>query len=226
MSYHGFRYVSRSLGFAMGYLYWYSLGILVPYEIVAASLVIDYWPNSVPLAAWITIMLVVIVVLNYMPVGVYGETEFWFAGITALFFGNWNLLDGMFVVAAITPIGAGLHEPVLICWPLVMGRLGTVAQKLMKLFGDVSEGTWPAVGWSWPSFSKPVAITDWRSVSDCWGSLLLPPAAAVPEACVRRCDMSDPADKARCRKYSQPQRSRWRWQQRRKKTQHCQTQRC
>jgi len=32
MSYHGFRYVSRSMGFAMGYLYWYSLGILVPYE--------------------------------------------------------------------------------------------------------------------------------------------------------------------------------------------------
>ncbi|KAL4786524.1 amino acid permease/ SLC12A domain-containing protein [Aspergillus varians] len=81
MSYHGFRYVSRSMGFAMGYLYWYSLGILVPYEIVAASLVIDYWPNSVPLAAWITIMLVVIVLLNYLPVGVYGETEFWFAGI-------------------------------------------------------------------------------------------------------------------------------------------------
>lgn len=29
MSYYGYRYVSRSLGFAMGYLYWYSLGILV-----------------------------------------------------------------------------------------------------------------------------------------------------------------------------------------------------
>ncbi|KAL4919040.1 amino acid permease/ SLC12A domain-containing protein [Aspergillus aurantiobrunneus] len=81
MSYHGFRYVSRSMGFAMGYLYWYSLGILVPYEIVAASLVIDYWPNPVHLAVWITIMLVVIVVLNYLPVAVYGETEFWFAGI-------------------------------------------------------------------------------------------------------------------------------------------------
>ncbi|OJJ00891.1 hypothetical protein ASPVEDRAFT_592630 [Aspergillus versicolor CBS 583.65] len=81
MSYHGFRYVSRSMGFAMGYLYWYSLGILVPYEIVAASLVIEYWPNPVHLAVWITIMIVVIVVLNYCPVGVYGETEFWFASI-------------------------------------------------------------------------------------------------------------------------------------------------
>lgn len=41
MAYYGYRYVSRSLGFAMGYLYWYSLGILVPYEITAAGLVIS-----------------------------------------------------------------------------------------------------------------------------------------------------------------------------------------
>lgn len=79
MGYHGFRFVSRSLGFAMGYLYWYSLGILVPYEITAASLVINYWPNTVPLAAWITIILAVIVGLNFMPVKVYGESEFWFS---------------------------------------------------------------------------------------------------------------------------------------------------
>ncbi|PLB51662.1 proline permease PrnB [Aspergillus steynii IBT 23096] len=81
MSYHGFRYVSRSLGFAMGYLYWYSLGILVPYEIVAASMVIEYWDAGVHLAVWITIMLVVIVLLNFLPVRFYGETEFWFSGI-------------------------------------------------------------------------------------------------------------------------------------------------
>ncbi|KAH8428997.1 proline permease PrnB [Aspergillus melleus] len=81
MSYHGFRYVSRSLGFAMGYLYWYSLGILVPYEIVAASMVIEYWNSGVHLAVWISIMLVVIVLLNFLPVRFYGETEFWFSGI-------------------------------------------------------------------------------------------------------------------------------------------------
>jgi amino acid transporter len=43
MSYYGTRYVSRSLGFAMGWLYVYSLGILVPYEVTAGALVIDYW---------------------------------------------------------------------------------------------------------------------------------------------------------------------------------------
>jgi yeast amino acid transporter len=79
----------------LGYLYWYALGILVPYEITAAGLVIGYWPNDVHIAVWMTIMLVVIVALNFMPVRYgeppeasrradlnryYGETEFWFAG--------------------------------------------------------------------------------------------------------------------------------------------------
>lgn len=80
MSYYGYRYVSRSFGFALGYLYWYALGILVPYEITAAGLVINYWPNDVNIAVWITIMMVVIVALNFLPVRFYGETEFWFAG--------------------------------------------------------------------------------------------------------------------------------------------------
>ena len=43
MSYYAARYVSNSLGVAMGWLYVYSLGILVPYEITAGALVIDYW---------------------------------------------------------------------------------------------------------------------------------------------------------------------------------------
>lgn len=57
MSYYACRYVSSSLGFAMGYLYWYSLGILVPYEITAASLVIQYWDpdGHISIAVWITV---------------------------------------------------------------------------------------------------------------------------------------------------------------------------
>lgn len=43
MSYYATRNVSKSLGFAMGWLYVYSLGILVPYEITAGALVINYW---------------------------------------------------------------------------------------------------------------------------------------------------------------------------------------
>ncbi|CAI7563859.1 unnamed protein product [Penicillium pancosmium] len=81
MAYYGSRFVSQSLGFAMGWLYWYSFGILIAYEITAASLVINYWPNSVPIGVWITIMLIVIVGLNFCPVRYYAETEFWFASL-------------------------------------------------------------------------------------------------------------------------------------------------
>lgn len=78
MNLFGFRYVSRSMGFALGWLYFYSLGILVPYEITAAGLVIDYWKSDINIAVWISIMIVVIVGLNLLPVKFYGETEFWY----------------------------------------------------------------------------------------------------------------------------------------------------
>ena len=50
MSFYGHRNISNSLRFAMGWLYFYSLGILVPYEITAAGLVIDYWPSNINIA--------------------------------------------------------------------------------------------------------------------------------------------------------------------------------
>lgn len=81
MSYYGYRYVSRSMGFALGWLYWYALGVLVPYEITAAGLVIQYWdPNiTINMGVWVTVMMIVIIGLNFLPVRFYGETEFWFA---------------------------------------------------------------------------------------------------------------------------------------------------
>lgn len=65
----------------------------------------------------------------------------------------------MLSVEGMRPIGAGLQEPVVICFPLVMGRSDLVKQKLMKLFVDVKDATWPAVGTSWPLLANPVAMT-------------------------------------------------------------------
>ncbi|KAK2735001.1 hypothetical protein FQN57_001377 [Myotisia sp. PD_48] len=101
MSYYGFRYVSRSMGFSLGYLYWYSLGILVPNEIVAASLVIEYWHSGVHIGVWITIMLIVIIALNLLPVRWYGEAEFWFAGIKVI------MLLGLLMLSFILFWGGG-----------------------------------------------------------------------------------------------------------------------
>lgn len=98
------------------------------------------------------------------------------AGIVSKFLGNWNLDDGMLALDGIEPMGAGLHEPPVTCSPFVMVS-PVPAQKLMKLFVDVREATWPASGVAWPSCSKPLAITDGSSVSDFCGSPPAPPDA-------------------------------------------------
>ncbi|KAJ5549464.1 hypothetical protein N7513_006698 [Penicillium frequentans] len=100
-AYYAAQFISPSIGFALGWLYWYSFGIIVAYEITAAAIVINYWPNSVPIAAFITIMLVVILALNFAPVRVYGETEFWFASLKVI------MILGLFVLSFILFWGGG-----------------------------------------------------------------------------------------------------------------------
>lgn len=65
-----------------------------------------------------------------------------------------------------------------------MGLPGTVAQKLMKLFPEVSEGDCPATGGCWPLFSKPVAMTDCKRVNELCASpeFVLLAAALFPLA--------------------------------------------
>ncbi|KAJ4127687.1 hypothetical protein NW768_007958 [Fusarium equiseti] len=101
MAYYGHKYVSRSMGFAMGYLYWYSLGILIPYEFVASTLLIDYWGPAVSPAVWISIIYVVIVFVNLFPVRVFGECEFWSAGMKIL------LILGLIFLSIILFFGGG-----------------------------------------------------------------------------------------------------------------------
>ena len=101
MAYYANRFVSRSLGFSLGWLYFYSFAILVAYEITAAGLVIDYWPNDINIAVWISIMLVVVIALNLCPVRVYGETEFWFASLKVF------MILGLLVLSVVLFFGGG-----------------------------------------------------------------------------------------------------------------------
>ncbi|KAH9986579.1 amino acid permease/ SLC12A domain-containing protein [Xylariaceae sp. FL0662B] len=110
VAYYGNRIVSPSLGFALGWLYWYIWGLSVAYEITAAAVVINYWPNTVPVAVWITIMLVVIVALNFFPVRVYGESEFWFASIKVF------AIIGLLILSVVLFFGGGPDHTRLGFW--------------------------------------------------------------------------------------------------------------
>ncbi|KAH7243340.1 amino acid permease/ SLC12A domain-containing protein [Fusarium redolens] len=107
MAYYGHKYVSSSMGFAMGYLCWYSLGILIPYEFFASTLLTNYWGTVVNGAVWITIIYVIIVIINLFPVRVFGECEFWSAGMKVL------LILGLIFLSILLFFGGGPHKDAL-----------------------------------------------------------------------------------------------------------------
>lgn len=62
----------------------YNWTIILPAELSAAAILINYWNQSVNNSAWITICLVVVVTINMFGAGVYGEAEFIFAYVLFL----------------------------------------------------------------------------------------------------------------------------------------------
>ena len=75
------RLVDPSLGFAMGWIYWFSWASTFALELTATGMIIQYWEKSVPIVVFIAVFWVVIIALNLMPVSYYGETEFWLSSI-------------------------------------------------------------------------------------------------------------------------------------------------
>ncbi|OJJ33087.1 hypothetical protein ASPWEDRAFT_605289 [Aspergillus wentii DTO 134E9] len=78
------RLIDPSLGFAMGWIYWFSWASTFALELTATGLIIQYWDESINIAIFIAIFLVVITLLNFLPVSFYGEIEFWFSSIKVL----------------------------------------------------------------------------------------------------------------------------------------------
>ncbi len=72
------RFIAPSWGFAMGWNYWMQWWIALPLELVAATIVIDYWDvnGSITPGVWIIVFLVAISIINMFGVRGYGEIEF------------------------------------------------------------------------------------------------------------------------------------------------------
>ncbi|OGE57243.1 hypothetical protein PENARI_c002G04555 [Penicillium arizonense] len=78
------RLIDPSLGFAMGWIYWFSWASTFALELTATGLIIQYWDSNIQIAIFIAVFWVVIIIFNMMPVGFYGEMEFWFASIKVI----------------------------------------------------------------------------------------------------------------------------------------------
>jgi lysine-specific permease len=75
------KYVDRSFGFMMGWNYWYCCAMTISVELVAAPILIKFWLPDSNSVVWSAICLILLIALNLFSASVFGESEFWFAGI-------------------------------------------------------------------------------------------------------------------------------------------------
>lgn len=73
------RFLDPAWGFAMGWNYCLQWLIVLPLEIVAASMTVGWWDSRISREVWVTVFLVCIVAINLLGVKFYGEAEFVFA---------------------------------------------------------------------------------------------------------------------------------------------------
>lgn len=99
------RFIDSSWGFAVGWNYALMWLIVLPLELVAAAISIQFWNSSINPVAWVSIFFVFIVVINLLGVKGYGEAEF----ILALF--KVVALIGFIILGVVLVCGGGpTHE--------------------------------------------------------------------------------------------------------------------
>ncbi|KAI0603291.1 amino acid permease [Biscogniauxia sp. FL1348] len=70
------RFVDPSWGFAMGWDYAIAWLTVLPFELIAASITIQFWRTDISVAVWVTVFLVVLCIIQIFGVRGYGEVEF------------------------------------------------------------------------------------------------------------------------------------------------------
>ncbi|KAM7191108.1 hypothetical protein V8F20_009426 [Naviculisporaceae sp. PSN 640] len=107
------RFVSRGVGFAVGWMYWFAYAVLAADELVAVSNTIKFryddgrtllnWEvgESVDNAVWICVFLALVIIVNLFPVKVFGELEYVFGCFKLMFIVMLIVL--MFMLSVIQP---------------------------------------------------------------------------------------------------------------------------
>ncbi|VEU20459.1 DEKNAAC101348 [Brettanomyces naardenensis] len=80
------RYCDDALGFAVGISYLCKYLIVAPNQLVAGALVMQYWvsPEKVNPGVWVAIILVLVIIINTLGVGFFGEVEFYLSSLKVI----------------------------------------------------------------------------------------------------------------------------------------------
>ncbi len=75
------KFIDPAFGFALGWNYWFNWAITLAVDLSTISLVVKYWfPSWTSWKISLTFM-VVLLVINFISVGSFGETEYWLSSI-------------------------------------------------------------------------------------------------------------------------------------------------
>lgn len=103
------RYVDASFGFALGWNYWFNWAITLAAEIVAGSLIMEYWFPESSTFMWSAIFIAILFSLNFLSARSYGEGEYFFASmkvITVIVF----LIGGLLLILGIGGTSPGFSN--------------------------------------------------------------------------------------------------------------------
>lgn len=95
------RFVDPSLGFAMGWIYWFSWAMTFAVELTAAGIIIQYWDASLSIGIFIAVFWVVFTGINLLPVRWFGEIEMYLSSIKVI------TIVGFIIFAICINAGAG-----------------------------------------------------------------------------------------------------------------------
>lgn len=95
------RFVDSLWGFAVGWNYAIMWLIVLPLELVAAAMSIQYWNTAINPVAWVAIFYIFILVINLFGVKGYGEAEFYLAIVKVI------AIVGFIILGVVLVCGGG-----------------------------------------------------------------------------------------------------------------------
>ncbi|KAJ8082699.1 Amino-acid permease inda1 [Marasmius tenuissimus] len=99
------RFLDPGFAFAMGWNYYLQWACVLPLEITVAVTTVNYWPNTVPKAAWITVFWVAIMILALFGTLGYAEEEFWASCLKLI------VVTMFILIALVCVLGGGPGPP-------------------------------------------------------------------------------------------------------------------
>ena len=95
------RFIDPSVGFSVAWNYFFQFLVLLPLELVAGSITMNYWNTSINPDVWVLIFYIVVSSINFFGVRAYGEAEFVFSTLKVL------AVIGFIIVSIVLAAGGG-----------------------------------------------------------------------------------------------------------------------